>query len=412
VRISVGVHTPTDQAANQHSWWPDPKRRPIGEIPARWDKDMPLHLELEGEITDEGKTFADLGNKDCRYPIGKDANGGYRFCGCPVTKGSYCAKHWDVSHGKGKARYESVALPESYDKSQRQMDECCPATFDDLAFVPKNVVYYYAWHGGPRLSGAPGSPEFVQSFHEAHAARIRPAQGCLFTLIAEFRLSAEYLGLAPSTKRAYTAYLREIEIEFGDMPLRAIESTKARGEFKRWRDSMAATPRKADYAWTTLARVLAVAKDRGRIASNPCERGGRLYAADRADRVWTDDDVQRLLAAARPEMELALMLALWTGQRQGDLLALAWSAYDGTHLRLRQSKTGAPVMVRVGEPLRALLDRAEKRSPLILTNRYGVPWTSDGFRASWRKLCAKAGIVGLTFHDLRGSAVTRLALAR
>jgi len=37
--------------------------------------------------------------------------------------------------------------------------------------------------------------------------------------------------------------------------------------------------------------------------------------------------------------------------------------------------------------------------------------TSDGFRASWRKACQKAGIVGVTFNDLRGTAVTRLAIA-
>jgi integrase len=268
----------------------------------------------------------------------------------------------------------------------------------------KVTTYHYAWRGGPRLSGEPGCPEFLRSFQEAHEARNRPAQGCLFALIAEFRASAEYLGLSASTRRAYTTYLREIEIEFGDMP-------KARGEFKRWRDSMASTPRKADYAWTTLARVLSVAKDRGRIASNPCERGGRLYSADRSDKIWTEADVARLLAAASPEMQLALMLALWTGQRQGDLLALPWSAYDGSHIRLRQSKTGAAVSVRVGAPLRVLLDRTEKRSPMILTNRSGTPWTSDGFRTSWRKLCARAQIEGLTFHDLRGSAVTRLALA-
>jgi integrase len=35
----------------------------------------------------------------------------------------------------------------------------------------------------------------------------------------------------------------------------------------------------------------------------------------------------------------------------------------------------------------------------------------DGFRSSWRKACAKAGVVGVTFNDLRGTAVTRLALA-
>ena len=48
---------------------------------------------------------------------------------------------------------------------------------------------------------------------------------------------------------------------------------------------------------------------------------------------------------------------------------------------------------------------------MILTTTRGQPWTSDGFRTSWAKACAKTNIHGLTFHDLRGSAVVRLALA-
>ena len=52
-----------------------------------------------------------------------------------------------------------------------------------------------------------------------------------------------------------------------------------------------------------------------------------------------------------------------------------------------------------------------KHGPIILTSIDQQPWTSDGFRASWRKACRKAGIVGITFNDLRGTAVTRLALA-
>ena len=80
----------------------------------------------------------------------------------------------------------------------------------------KAKVYHYAWRGGPRLAGAPGSPEFVRSFHEAHAARKQPTHGCLFGLLAEFRTSAEYLGLAASTRRAYGAYLKAIEVEFGE----------------------------------------------------------------------------------------------------------------------------------------------------------------------------------------------------
>mgnify|MGYP001821214252 FL=1 len=105
------------------------------------------------------------------------------------------------------------------------------------------------------------------------------------------------------------------------------------------------------------------------------------------------------------------MLAIWTGQRQGDLLCLPWSAYDGERIRLRQSKTKASVVIPAGQPLRDLLDATARRSPLVLVNSDGRPWTADGFRSSWRKACLRAGIAGKTFHDLRGTAVSRLALA-
>jgi hypothetical protein len=35
----------------------------------------------------------------------------------------------------------------------------------------KGRVYYYAWRGGPRLSGRPGTPEFVASYNEAIESR-------------------------------------------------------------------------------------------------------------------------------------------------------------------------------------------------------------------------------------------------
>jgi hypothetical protein len=46
-----------------------------------------------------------------------------------------------------------------------------------------------------------------------------------------------------------------------------------------------------------------------------------------------------------------------------------------------------------------------------LTTIAGLTWTQQGFSASWRKTQARAGIKGLTFNDLRGTAVLRLALA-
>src|SRR5450759_1465962 len=137
--------------------------------------------------------------------------------------------------------------------------------------------YYYAWRGGPRINAQPGTPEFIRSYQEAHASLRRPKASTMMTLIAEFKASAEFRALAPSSLRAYLNYIKLIGVEFGDMPLGALDDRRVRGEFKAWRDRFANTPRKADYAWTTLARIFSFSKDRGLIATNPCEGGGRLY---------------------------------------------------------------------------------------------------------------------------------------
>jgi integrase len=286
--------------------------------------------------------------------------------------------------------------------------------------------YYYAWRGGPMLKGADGvplklgDPEIIVAYAAAHAERKKPAQGTMFSLIAAFKAASEFTTLSEKTQKDYRRYLKMIEEEFGTMPLAAVEHRKARGEFKAWRDTMADRPRVADYAWTVLARVLSVAKDRGTISVNVCERGGRLYEADRAENIWTADHIKAFCGVASDELQFALLLALWTGQRQGDLIRLTWQQYDGTHIRLRQSKGRGKkgrrrVVIPVGTPLKEALDarRPDKPESTILRNSFGESWTSDGFRSSWDKAFNRSAVKDedLHFHDLRGTAVTRLALA-
>lgn len=273
------------------------------------------------------------------------------------------------------------------------------------------VTYYYAWKGGPRLQGELGSPEFVASYNEAVARKVTPPTGKLLALLQGFQQSEEFRGLAARSRSDYVGKIRIIEKRFAEYPLSGMTDPRTRGIFKKWRDDLAQSSRRqADYAWVVLARILSWGLDRGLIAANPCARGGRLYRGSRAENIWSAADEASFLEHAPPHLHLPLLLALWTGQRQGDLLRLPWSAYDGTHIRLRQSKGGRAVMVKVGAPLKAVLDAAPKRSPIILTTSDGKPWTPDGFRASWGKACKRAGVTGVTFHDLRGTAVTRLAL--
>ncbi len=148
------------------------------------------------------------------------------------------------------------------------------------------------------------------------------------------------------------------------------------------------------------------------IDRNPFGRAGKLYGTTRVDRIWTPDQERALLAVAPPHIALAFLLALYTGQRQGDLLALEWAAYDGERIALRQGKTGVRVVVRLVSSLKQVLDATgREHARILVTARGGEPWTENGFRASWGKVKAEARIVGLTFHDLRGTAVTRLFLA-
>jgi integrase len=281
--------------------------------------------------------------------------------------------------------------------------------------------FYYAWKSGPPLRGQPGSAEFIASYNEAVARKVAPPRGTLLTLLQQYQASPDFTDLASSTRRSYIALIKRVEKEFSDFPLSALTDRRTRGVFKNWRDRVATSSgrRQGDYAWTVLARVLSWGLDRGLLAANPCERGGRLYRAMRNDKIWTTEDEVRFLKSSPAHLHLTLLLPIWTGQRQGDLLRLPWSSYAGSTIRLVQSKSNrrgarpVRVTIPVGAPLKAALDVAAKtkHGPIILTSTDKKPWASDGFRSSWKKACQKAGVVGLTFNDLRGTAVTRLALA-
>jgi integrase len=271
-------------------------------------------------------------------------------------------------------------------------------------------TYWYAWKSGPPLRGEPGTPDFIASYNEAVAKRQVAPEGTLFSLLDAYQLSDDFRSRAPRTQLDYVKQIKIIEKDFGDFPQAALSDDRTVGEFLEWRDRLALRSRRqADYAWQVLALILSWAKKRRKIRVNPCEKGGRVYHADRKEIVWTDDDEANFLEKAPAHLHLALMLALYTGQRQGDLLRLTWSAYDGRKIRLRQSKTGARLAIPVAAPLKAMLNATPKRSTVMLVNSDGQPWTPDGFRVSWRKACARAGIVGVTFHDMRGTAVARLA---
>lgn len=144
------------------------------------------------------------------------------------------------------------------------------------------------------------------------------------------------------------------------------------------------------------------------LAQNPCKLVRRPPPPRGRVRRLQEGEEHRLLAAARagrtPYMEPLIALALETGARRGELLALDWRHVDldrrVAHVPI--TKTGVPrdlpLSTRAVETLRALGPKNE--GPVFSVQPNAV-------RLSWDRLVRRAGIEDLNLHDLRHEAITR-----
>lgn len=309
-------------------------------------------------------------------------------------------------------------------------------TYHDKKLATGEVRRYWAVRGvGPLnpLPGdehdafGPGTLAFARAYHAmVDAPRKARTVGTLQSIIDGYQRSAAWAKLAPRTRADYTRAIGAIEKKWGAAPLDVIDDPKVRGGFLKWRDDLAlGSPRQADATLGVLRIILEFGRDRGILAHNHATRPKKVYKADRSDKLWLPPDMAAIRAVASNDVLLALELALGTGQRKTDLLRLPWAAYvddpdparpGRKRIRFRQGKKKRLVDMPVTRELQTRLDATPKRALTILTNK-GKPWTvsAEGkcphFDHSWRAAVLAAGVDGLHFHDVRGTACTKLAEA-
>jgi integrase len=276
------------------------------------------------------------------------------------------------------------------------------------------TLYYWRRPGHPlrRLPDDPDDPQFIRQVMawnaeaDTAAKETGPPEGSFAHLVALYKRSPDFERLAPATREGYEYWLAKLEERYGDLPVRGI----TRQVVYRLRDSMAATPYKANAVIRVLRLLLNFSVDRGQIKTNPAARPKQLRVRPRRQ-VWSPEAETAFLEKADATMKLAYMLAAYTAQRQADILAMTWAQYDGQVIRLRQRKTGALVEVPCHRDLKVALDAAERRGTVILTTLSGRPWKAYHFRHTWKMAMKKARIDGLQFRDLRRTAMVRMAEA-
>lgn len=289
--------------------------------------------------------------------------------------------------------------------------------------------YYYHRATGTALPGKPGDPAFLAAMVEAE--KIAPKDvGNVNALIREYLLSLTFEKKRASTQREYKRMLSELERKFGKLPIRALESPRVRGVFLDYQEEIGRDrPREADNRLTVLSGVFSYAARKGRLKDNPLAGFERIYSSDRSEMIWAAGDIEAFMTTAPVELQQAMILALHTGQRYGDLIRLRWSDYSGETISLKQSKGKARVTIHVSQALRRMLGGMDRRGPYILTRDDGRPWFTEGndkeLGKQWSAHMVACGLrpVGyaelskaqkaehLRFNDLRGTAVTLLSEA-
>ncbi len=126
-------------------------------------------------------------------------------------------------------------------------------------------------------------------------------------------------------------------------------------------------------------------------------------------------EFERVASSLPPDLADFAHFGFLTGWRKSEIASLRWSDLDADAVRLRaeHSKNREARSVPIAGELVALIER-RRRARTVETaessrlaewvfHRGGEPIRE--FRKSWASACAKAGVAGRLFHDLRRSAV-------
>lgn len=221
--------------------------------------------------------------------------------------------------------------------------------------------------------------------------------------------------LQPRSQRDYLAIVEKLRVTFGHMEPQDVKPRHV-ADFINVKKGKIHRNRMV----TILSTVFKKAMGRWCLdldLTNPCTVVERWPTKPRT-RYVTDEEFNGMRAICCPQVQIAMDLALLTGQRQGDIVGLTWKMIhsDGPRgawfVEVKQGKTGKHLGISLSPAIEEVLDRATLTSPAgdyVLRTKWGRGYTDDGFRAMWQRHCRRWEQLGnerFHFHDLRAKSIS------
>lgn len=222
------------------------------------------------------------------------------------------------------------------------------------------------------------------------------------------------------------AVIEDFKVALSKTPINNVEKTygikKARAKGKPADDKPARllSPKTINNVLTVLRRMLVVARKRGHIESVP---DFEWLKSDKPDFDFLDfEEAKRLVAAADGEWRTMILVALRTGMRIGELLALQWQDVDLVAGRINVCRN--VVWGHIGTPksgksreiplsndaLIALKSHRHLRGPLVFCDEGGHMLTEGEVKHPLWRACKRAGLRSITWHVCRHSFASHLVM--
>lgn len=207
--------------------------------------------------------------------------------------------------------------------------------------------------------------------------------------------------LSPSTIAGY----RKIQRNLMDDILRVQISNLAQDQIQRWVNKLAKTrtPKTVANAHGLLSAVLREYRPSMTLRTTLPRKIKKEVT------IPTESEIKAILETAKgTKYELPILLAVWLGLRQSEILALKKSSLHGDTLHIDHARVmGEDGMVmkstksyagtrtiRIKPQLRELIEQQPD-------SEYLVPLTTHAVYNGFRRICEKAGVPHFAFHDLR-----------
>lgn len=248
------------------------------------------------------------------------------------------------------------------------------------------------------------------------AGREKPSAGQTLADVLAAYLEHVEDAASPTTRYGYGLVIKRLPATLTGLRLRQLTPEKLDAYYRSLRKQHY-SDRSVRNVHALIRASLNLAVKRGWIGSNPALRATPGRSGGPQGRVATLAEIEALLAAADPDLRLAIRLAVVTGARRSELAALEWPDIDWAGGTLTISRAlvdaGGRTHQKTTKTHQARTIPVDSGTLELLRARRGIAGSVLGkpprvLSHDLAALCRELGVEGLGWHGFRHAMATLL----